>query len=123
MNKFRVYRDKYYHNEDYDLWFRAALSGLKGDNMQEYLYYYRSDKSFLDRRRGRKLAVSEYNVKKDYLGCGFFPWYTEFSPYLSLMARMLPKWLLSFMYGFTRVNVRNGRVVDNDVDIEERMAA
>ncbi len=92
------YRDKYYQNEDYDLWFRAAVNKLEGANIPEYLYSFRIDKDFFKRRRGLKLALSEFRVKKDFLQNDRFPWYTKVSPYLAFICRMLPQWMIRFLH-------------------------
>jgi glycosyltransferase involved in cell wall biosynthesis len=92
------YRDKYFQNEDYDLWFRAALNHLEGANIPEYLYSFRINKNFYARRRGWKLAFSEFRVKRDFLRNDYFPWHTRLSPYLTFICRLFPEWMLSFLY-------------------------
>lgn len=51
--------------EDYDLFFRMQISGIKGYLMSDILYYYRQDKEFLKRRK-YKYRIDEYKIRKLY---------------------------------------------------------
>ena len=92
------YRDKYYHNEDYDLWFRAVIKDLRGANIPEYLYKMRVNSGFYGRRRGLKLALSEFKVRKDFIRHKYFPYYSMPAPFVIFVVRMLPQRMIKSIY-------------------------
>lgn len=51
--------------EDYDLFFRLQISGIKGYLMPDILYYYRQDENFVKRRK-YKYRIDEYKIRKRY---------------------------------------------------------
>lgn len=51
--------------EDYDLFFRLQIAGVKGYLLSDILYYYRQDKKFLKRRK-YKYRIDEYKIRKLY---------------------------------------------------------
>ena len=58
--------------EDYDLYARMELNGVKGYNIQEPLLYVRVNPKFYDRRGGTKYLKSILKFKKRLYKCGFF---------------------------------------------------
>lgn len=58
--------------EDYDLYARMELNGVKGYNIQEPLLYVRVSPKFYDRRGGMKYLKSILKFKKRLYKCGFF---------------------------------------------------
>lgn len=51
--------------EDYDLFFRLYINGIKGYNVQEFLLWYREDYNNLKKRKYR-YRVDEYRLRKKY---------------------------------------------------------
>lgn len=58
--------------EDYDLYARMELNGVKGYNIQEPLLYVRVNPEFYGRRGGMKYLKSILKFKKSLYKCGFF---------------------------------------------------
>lgn len=71
------YRDKYYWNEDYDLWIRLALAGRKFGNVPCNLVNVRVGEEMYQRRGGMKYFRSEAALQKVMLDGGMisFPRY------------------------------------------------
>lgn len=51
--------------EDYDLFFRLQILGIKGYLLSDILYYYRQDNNF-KKRRNYKCRIDEYKIRKKY---------------------------------------------------------
>ncbi len=92
------YTGKYFQNEDYEIWFKAYYRNLCGTNIPEYLYKERFGRNKYGRRRGLKLALSEFRVKRNYLRPPYFPRHVTISPYIAFCFRMLPASITKFCY-------------------------
>lgn len=53
----------WYHNEDYYLWLRMALAGMKFANLPDVLVNVRIDENMYRRRGGLKYFISEINLQ------------------------------------------------------------
>jgi glycosyltransferase involved in cell wall biosynthesis len=86
--------------EDYYLWLRLIKSGAKCYNIQEPLLYFRTGTDLVKRRGGLNYAVLEYKFfrkafKKDLISMNIF-----LVSLLRFPLRILPVWLLSFVYSW-----------------------
>ena len=60
-------------NEDYDMFIKMYSVGLQGANLEDTLYYYRTDKTTMGRRKYR-YRFNEAVVKwRGFYKCGLFP--------------------------------------------------
>lgn len=89
-----------YHDEDTDLWFRAAISGIKGANIPEFLYSTRRCGEWVSRKGGLKNALANFEVRKYYLSNQLFPFYARFTPYLIFLMKISPRWLFKMFYKY-----------------------
>lgn len=55
----------FYHNEDYDLWIRMAVSGARFANLSETLLHVRVNPEFYKRRAGFRYFKSEYRIQRN----------------------------------------------------------
>lgn len=89
-----------YHDEDTDIWFRAAISGLRGANIPKFLYSTRRYGEWISRKRGLKNALANFKIRKYYLTNPIFPFYAKFTPYLIFLIKISPKWLFKIFYKY-----------------------
>lgn len=59
-------------NEDYHLWVRMIMSGSIFYNIQEVLYYVRTNQDQINRRGGVKFLKAELNAFRDFRRIGFY---------------------------------------------------
>jgi hypothetical protein len=85
--------------EDYFLWARMIQSGVKMDNIPEYLVVVRFDDSQLARRHGKYIFKQEVKLQKEFLRINFLTKW-EYSRNLVLRAvpRLLPFWAFKLIY-------------------------
>ncbi len=57
--------------EDYHLWARMILNGVKMATIGQVLYHYRWEKGLLKRRSGLKRAVQQISLQREFLRMGF----------------------------------------------------
>ena len=102
FDKVGFYSSSFLRNEDTDLWCRAFAAGVIGANLQEFLYLFRVDQDFLDRRRGKMHAIEEASLRWNYIRKSGLPFYNLIFPFLTFSMRMSPKWALRLLYRFAR---------------------
>ena len=102
FGKVGLYNQELRTNQDTDLWCRSFIAGARGANIPEFLYLFRRDKDFFDRRRGYRYA---FNVLK--LRCGYirriglsFRYYTF--PLLEFPVRVAPEFVTRAMFAVAR---------------------
>ncbi len=102
FDKVGLYSSAFFRNEDTDLWCRAFAAGIIGANLGEFLYLFRVDSDFLDRRRGKMHAIEEASLRWNYIRNSGLPFYNLIYPLLTFSMRMSPKWALRLLYRFAR---------------------
>ena len=79
-------------NEDYHLWVRMIITGAIFYNIQEVLYYVRTNQDQINRRGGVKFLKAELNAFRDFRRIGF---YTKkdliINSTIRIFTRLLPK--------------------------------
>ena len=65
------YQDNFRY-EDYDLWIRMLMKGMKGYNIQENLVYMRVGDNFYNRRGGMKYLKTILKFRKEQYNRGFY---------------------------------------------------
>lgn len=63
-----------YLNEDYHLWIRMIMAGSKFYNIQEVLYYVRTNIEQISRRGGFNYLKNELRVFSEFRKFGFYTW-------------------------------------------------
>lgn len=87
--------------EDYDLYARMELNGVKGYNIQEPLLYVRVNSDFYNRRGGVKYLKSLLKFKKRLYKCNFY----SFGDYIissaaHIIVCLMPNSIRGFIYKF-----------------------
>lgn len=89
--------------EDYYLWVRLLNNGYKAANLNTCLVYVRIGNNMYERRRGRKFFNQEIRLQNEFLRMSYIN-KLEFIQNIILRAfpRLLPAFLLCFIYKFLR---------------------
>jgi len=86
-------------NDDYELWWRAYVKGLKMANLPEPLYTLRIDPdSYFKRRRGLKMSFAETGLRFKIVKEGKYPLRYYFAALLAFFLRLLPSRILEIVY-------------------------
>lgn len=88
-----------YFPEDYFLWIRMLMNGVRFYNMQESLLFFRVSPDTIKRRGGWKYAIGEVHIQKMIFDLGFisFPLFVKNS-IVRFTVRVMPLWLRSWVY-------------------------
>ena len=90
FEKINFYNESYRTTQDYEMWFRAAGSGLKFHNLNEVLLKYRMDdnyasrKSFMYRLYDCKLRLLSFKYIK-------LPYYKYYYAFIPIILGLIPK--------------------------------
>jgi glycosyltransferase involved in cell wall biosynthesis len=105
----RVYFDKAglypidtYFGEDTIMWAQGFKAGLKFANIQDYVFKFRIDDDFFNRRRGWKHAISILSLRRrvnKMLNFGFIAYVYAF---LYALVKMMPTQILNIIYKISR---------------------
>lgn len=102
IEKAGVYALDTFFGEDTMMWAQGFAAGCKMGNVPEYLFRFRLDDNFFDRRRGWKYAKGiwdlRYRVNK-MLGFGIV---ADFWAFAYAAAKMMPKFILNIIYKTAR---------------------
>lgn len=88
-----------YFYEDYFLWARMIMNGSKFYNIQEVLYYVRTNEDQIQRRGGLKYLKNELKVFVQFYKIGFYS-LKDFviNSLIRIFARLMPKKIRSFIF-------------------------
>jgi glycosyltransferase involved in cell wall biosynthesis len=90
--------------EDYDLWVRAIKAGWRLANSSQSVVLYRQDKNSLDKRRGLRYFLADFQTKRQAIG--FFPPLLRpvvcVLSLLSCLPRILPRRVFAIIYSVRR---------------------
>lgn len=85
--------------EDYYLWARMIMNGSKFYNLQEVLYYLRTNEEQLKRRSGYKYLKTELKAFKIFYKMNFFSlWDLIFNSSIRIVVRLMPRKLLAKLF-------------------------
>lgn len=93
------YNENLYNYQDYDLWSRLFAFNYTLENLNDFILKFRIDDDFIGRRKGFKrfkqklLAHYEHLKRNNILNL-----YTLFLIFLSASTRLLPTFILKFLY-------------------------
>lgn len=91
--------------EDYNLWLRVLAHGYQTHNLEDVLVYVRAGDAMISRRKGRDYIKSEYQLLKLKIDLNIDK---KFHAIIIFVARSLPRilpvYILKYMYSFLRKN-------------------
>ena len=91
--------DKYYHmNEDIALWFDVLRKGYKISNIDDIIYYVRSDEGMMQRRSRMKAKTEFYAYMRGIKDLYGFSWRYIY-PIMRYFFRLLPPSMIELIYG------------------------
>lgn len=92
------YQPRLYY-EDYHLWVRMILTGCKFYNIQEVLYFVRTNPDQLARRRGLEYLKNELKILYEFYTMGFYSLYDLLiNDGIRIIARMAPPKIIAFVF-------------------------
>ena len=98
FEKAGLYPEDTYFGEDTMMWAKGFKSGCKFANVPEYLFKFRLDSNFFERRRGWKHAKSIYTLRHRVNRMLGFGWKEDCYALLYAMAKLMPKSILDIIY-------------------------
>ena len=102
FEKAGLYPEDTYFGEDTMMWAKGFKSGCKFANVTEYLFKFRLDSNFFERRRGWKHAKSIYTLRHRVNRMLGFGWKEDCYALLYAMAKLMPKSILDIIYKTVR---------------------
>ena len=102
IEKAGLYALDTFFGEDTMMWAQGFVAGCKMGNVPEYLFKFRLDENFFDRRRGWKYAKGIWELRhrvNKMLGFGFMEdcWALSYA-----VAKLMPKYILNIIYKVAR---------------------
>ena len=91
-----------YYAEDTMMWAQGFAAGCIFGNVPEYLYYFRLDDAFFERRRGWKHAKGIFQLRKRVNRMLGFGWKEDFYALAYATVKMMPKPILNMIYKIAR---------------------
>ena len=90
FEKINFYNESYRTTQDYEMWFRAAGSGLKFHNLTEVLLKYRMDDNYASRK---SFMYRLYDCKLRLLSFKFIklPYYKYYYAFIPIILGLIPK--------------------------------
>ena len=102
FEKAGLYPEDTYFGEDTMMRAKGFKSGCKFANVPEYLFKFRLDSNFFERRRGWKHAKSIYTLRHRVNRMLGFGWKEDCYALLYAMAKLMPKSILDIIYKTVR---------------------
>ena len=102
FEKAGLYPEDTYFGEDTMIWAKGFKSGCKFANVPKYLFKFRLDLNFFERRRGWKHAKSIYTLRRRVNRMLGFGWKEDCYALLYAMAKLMPKSVLDIIYKTVR---------------------
>lgn len=102
FEKAGLYETDTFFAEDTMLWAKGFAAGCRFANVPEFLYEFRLDSNFFERRRGRKYANGILDVRKRVNKMLGFGLKEELYAYAYAFAKILPTPILRFIYKTVR---------------------
>ncbi len=90
LQRLGFYNVKYTTSQDLELWLRAAGAGLKFYNIPEYLFKYRMDEDFVE-RKSFKFRWNDFKIRLNGYKHINLPWYKYSFAFIPLVLGIIPK--------------------------------
>lgn len=102
FKKAGLYPEDTYFGEDTVMWAQGFANGCRFSNLPEFVFKFRLDDDFFNRRRGWKLAKSILQLRWRVNKMLHYPLLAYLYAIVYAAVKMLPKPLLNIMYQFAR---------------------
>ena len=102
FEKAGLYPTDTYYGEDTMMWAKGFVSGCQFGNVPEYLYLFRLDNSFFDRRRGWKHAKEILLLRRRVNKMLDFGMIEDLYAFAYSIVKLLPTKLLNWIYRIAR---------------------
>lgn len=102
FEKAGLYPEDTYFGEDTMMWAKGFKNGCKFANIPEYLFKFRLDSNFFERRCGWKHAKSIYTLRHRVNRMLGFGWKEDCYALFYAMAKLMPKSILNIIYKTAR---------------------
>lgn len=102
FDKAGLYPEDTYFAEDTMLWAHAFKAGCKVANLPEYLYHFRLDPKFFQRRRGTTASLSILRYRTRIIKMLDYPWYSYLYAFAYFLVRVQPPFILRIAYKLFR---------------------
>lgn len=98
FKKAGVYPEDTYFGEDTMMWANGFANGCKFANIPEFLFKFRLDKNFFNRRRGGKHAIAIYKLRRKVNKQLHYPISADLYAIMYAIAKMMPTSILNIIY-------------------------
>ncbi len=102
FDKAGLYPEDTYFAEDTMMWAKGFKNACRFANLPEYLFYFRLDENFFQRRRGWKHALSIYKLRCHVNAMLNYPRINNLHAMLYALAKMMPTRVLKLLYKILR---------------------
>ena len=102
FEKAGIYPEDTFQEEDSMLWANGFFNGCKFANIPEYLYKFRIDEKFFNRRKGIRYAKETFIIRHKIRKMLGFPVVVDFYAFLFAVSKMMPGPVLNLLYKFAR---------------------
>ncbi len=102
FDKAGLYPEDTYFGEDTMMWAQGFANNCKFSNIPEYLFKFRLDNEFFNRRRGWKHAKSIYTLRRRVNKMLGFGYKENISALLYAIAKLMPESILNCIYRIAR---------------------
>lgn len=99
LKKIGGYDQKYRTSQDFHLWYKAAGLGMKFHNIPEYLFQYRMNDDYTN-RKSFQYRWNEFKIKLDGYKLINLPWYKYYNALISLALAFVPSFLFQLLKKF-----------------------
>ena len=102
FEKAGLYPENTYFGEDTMMWAKGFASGCRFANISEYLFKFRLDDGFFERRRGWKHAKSIFKLRREVNHLLHYPISADFYALMYAIVKMMPISVLNLIYKTVR---------------------
>ena len=102
FDKAGLYPEDTFQEEDTMLWANGFANGCIFANIPEFLYRFRIDENFFNRRKGLRFAKDTFMIRHKVNKMLGFSLKADFYALLFACSKMMPEYLLKMLYKFAR---------------------
>jgi integrase len=95
------YNEKYTKVQDYELWFRAIANGLKVENLEEQLLYYRVNNQYFE-RKSLNYRITDLKVRWTGYNLLCIPLYKRYGILIPIVLGITPSFILKKTYKYLK---------------------
>ena len=102
FEKAGLYPEDTYFGEDTIMWAQGFANGCQFANLPEFLYFFRLNDAFFERRRGLKHAQSIWQLRKRVNKLLHYGVKSDIYAFLYAFAKLMPTYILNLIYKIAR---------------------